>query len=98
MDAWEEAFKWNEEVAKVKGEDLASLMSLKMIHTVSPSPFLLQITTSYHTSSPQAPSCGDLRLKVGALCLYFHLCRKFLNFMPVAPKHRVVFACNQLGA
>ena len=68
MDAWEEAFKWNGEAAKVKDEELASLMSLKMIHTVSPSPFLLQITTSYHTSSPQAPSCGDLRLKVGALC------------------------------
>ena len=57
MDAWEEAFKWNEEAAKVKGEELARLMSLKMIHTVSPLPFLLQITASYHTSSPQASGC-----------------------------------------
>ena len=71
MDAWEEAFKWNEEAAKVKGEELASLMSLKMIHTVSPSPFPLQITIYYHTSSPQAPNCGDLRSKVGALCFIF---------------------------
>ena len=36
MDAWDEAFKWNEEASKVKGEELASLMALKMIHTVSP--------------------------------------------------------------
>ena len=94
MDAWEEAFKWNEEAAKVKGEVLASLMSLKMIQTISPSPFPLQITISYHTSSPQAPNCGDLRLKICAFILYFHLYRKNLNFMPVAPKHRVVLAHN----
>ena len=41
MDAWDEAFKWNEEASKVQGEELASLMALKMIHNVSPSPFLL---------------------------------------------------------
>ena len=71
MDAWDEAFKWNEEASKVKGEELASLMALKMIHTVSPSLFPLQITISYHTSSPEAPSCGDLRLKIGALYFTF---------------------------
>ena len=36
VEAWEEAFKWNEEAARVKGEELASLMALKQIHTVSP--------------------------------------------------------------
>ena len=69
-------------------------MALKMIHTVSSFLFSLQITITYHTSSPQARSCGDLRLKIGAFILYFHLYRKILNFMPVAPKHRVVLARN----
>ena len=41
MDAWDEAVKWNEEATRVKGEELASLMALKMVHTVSPSPFSL---------------------------------------------------------
>ena len=41
MDAWNEAFKWNEEATRVKGEEMASLMALKMIHTVSPLPFSL---------------------------------------------------------
>ena len=36
-EAWDDAFKWNEEAARVKGEELASLMALKMIHAVSPS-------------------------------------------------------------
>ena len=40
-DAWDEAFKLNEEAARVKGEELASLMALKMIHAVSPSTFPL---------------------------------------------------------
>ena len=98
MDAWDEAVKWNEEATRVKGEELASLMALKMVHTVSPSLFPLQITISYHTSSPQAPNCGDLRLKVGALCFTFISVEKNLNFMPAAPKRRVVFSLQQLGA
>ena len=98
MDAGDEAFKWNEEATRVKGEELASLMALKMIHTVSPSSFPLQITISYHTSSPQAPNCGDLRRKVGALCFTITSIEKNLNFMPVAPKRRVVFSLQQLGA
>ena len=36
VDVWDEAFKWNEEDNRVKGEELASLMALKMIHVVSP--------------------------------------------------------------
>ena len=38
MDAWDEAFKWNEEATRVKGEELASLMAPKMVHAVSSSP------------------------------------------------------------
>ena len=37
MEAWEEASKLNEEAARLKGEELASLMALKMVHDVSSS-------------------------------------------------------------
>ena len=36
-EAWDDALKWNEEAARVKGEEFASLMGLKMTHVVSPS-------------------------------------------------------------
>ena len=55
MDAWDEAFKWNEEASRVKGKELASLMALKMIHTVSSLLFPLQITISYHTRDRNYP-------------------------------------------
>ena len=35
-EAWDDAFKWNEEAARVKGEELASLMAFKMTHAISP--------------------------------------------------------------
>ena len=45
MEAWEEAFKLNEETTRLQNEELSSLMALKMIHSVSFS-FFTQFTTS----------------------------------------------------
>ena len=39
METWEEASKLNEEVARLQGEELSSLMALKMTHNVSFSPY-----------------------------------------------------------
>ena len=85
VDAWDEAFKWNEEAARVKGEELASLMALKMIHAVSPSVLSLQTVVTWV-------------FKVGASCFTSIFVDKNLNFMSVAPKCRVVFSLQQLGA
>ena len=43
MEAWEEATKENEEVAKFANAELSSLGALKMIHIVSSSFYSLQL-------------------------------------------------------
>ena len=43
MEVWEEASRLNEEAARLQGEELSSLMALKMTHNVSSSPCSLQL-------------------------------------------------------